>query len=243
MRISSLLFTALCLLLSPPGHALTISSNPGSGHFLELYTSQGCYSCPPAERWISELKSEQRLWQDLFPINFHVDYWDHLGWKDPFARAEFSERQRQYARLRHSKNVATPGFVINGKGWNGYFWGGKLPRKKTLSRYRFDAEVDEAEIVVRFLKGKSTRLRVHAAVLGFGIETAVPRGENAGKRLHHDFVVIGYERLDIASKDFDGPVRIPFPATVDVSHERRSIVVWLSERNDPSPLQVAAGWF
>ncbi|WP_084198797.1 DUF1223 domain-containing protein [Halioglobus japonicus] len=63
---------------------------------LELYTSQGCSSCPPAERWFNTLTDSSRLWDDLVPVVFHVDDWSYLGWKDRFARAEFSQRQRRY---------------------------------------------------------------------------------------------------------------------------------------------------
>src|SRR5690348_8781739 len=61
---------------------------------LELYTSEGCSSCPPAEAWLSQLKKSPKLWKDFVPVSFHVDYWDYLGWKDPFAMKAYSRRQQ-----------------------------------------------------------------------------------------------------------------------------------------------------
>ncbi|HDY92513.1 MAG TPA: DUF1223 domain-containing protein, partial [Pseudoalteromonas sp.] len=74
---------------SQAAEQVTISSTANPTTFLELYTSQGCSSCPPAEKWISKFTDDEKLWTDLIPINFHVTYWDYLGWKDPFASAVF----------------------------------------------------------------------------------------------------------------------------------------------------------
>ena len=110
----------LCLLL--PIGALTaqtgarvFESGPQKVHLIELFTSQGCSSCPPAEAWLSKLKSEPRLWKDFVPIAFHVDYWDRLGWRDPFAAKEWTARQYLYSANWRSESVYTPGFVLDGR--------------------------------------------------------------------------------------------------------------------------------
>ena len=72
---------------------------------LELYTSEGCSSCPPADRWLSSLKDDDGLWQELIPVAFHVDYWDYLGWRDRFAARDFSQRQRRYAAEQSMRTV------------------------------------------------------------------------------------------------------------------------------------------
>ncbi|HEX4349582.1 MAG TPA: DUF1223 domain-containing protein, partial [Verrucomicrobiae bacterium] len=66
---------------------------------VELYTSEGCSSCPPAEYWLNQLKHSPGLWKNFVPVAFHVDYWNSLGWKDHWSAPEFSERQRDYAQL------------------------------------------------------------------------------------------------------------------------------------------------
>ncbi|MDQ3115241.1 MAG: DUF1223 domain-containing protein [Verrucomicrobiota bacterium] len=74
-------------------------------HLLELFTSEGCSSCPPAEAWLSKLKDDPGLWRDFVPLAFHVDYWDRLGWRDPFASKVWTSRQYEYSARWKSSNV------------------------------------------------------------------------------------------------------------------------------------------
>lgn len=232
--------------------------------FVELYTSQGCSSCPPAERWMNGMLEHDALWQKVIPINFHVDYWDYIGWKDPFARKVFSARQRQYRRQGHTANVATPGFVVNGRGWSGWFARQPLPvagdrfvgkLKATLRNDRLSCAFQSERLLGR---AALARITVHAAVLGFGIESAVPRGENAGKTLRHDFVVVGYQRASMHEVKQDGmqnvaqdqvPVvntnwqaEFAVPPVREVGMDRQALVMWTTVGDDPKPLQVLGGW-
>ena len=247
------------LLLTQPITAenLMFSSNNQATTFLELYTSQGCNSCPPAERWLSELTEAPQLWTSIIPINFHVDYWDYLGWKDPFALADFSQRQRRYNALGLTNQVATPGFIVNGRGWNGWFSKSQLPEKIRLSSIKLTATLTENNLNINIDSHKAQDLIVNIAILGFGIQTPVKRGENKGKTLNHDFVVIGYKHNNVKLQ----PQNIDDPSStedIDKGHNlttqlpnifdnqnignRRALVIWLSAKNNPSPLQVAAGW-
>src|SRR5947207_690518 len=103
--------------LKTRGENLVFQSSENRVALLELFTSEGCSSCPPAETWLSGLRSSAGLWKEFVPVAFHVDYWDYLGWRDPWASAGFSDRQRAYAALWHSDSTYTPGFVLNGKEW------------------------------------------------------------------------------------------------------------------------------
>src|SRR6187401_409142 len=102
----------------PPVQSITSGSTRAS--LLELYTSEGCSSCPPAEAWLSSLAASDQLWKDVVPVAFHVDYWDYLGWVDVFAKPEYSERQRDYSVAWKADRVYTPGFVLNGREWRGW---------------------------------------------------------------------------------------------------------------------------
>ena len=83
---------------------------------LELYTSEGCSSCPPADKFVSNLQRSTSLTTDqVVPISLHVDYWDYIGWKDNFANPEFAKRQRDMAALGHARGVYTPQLAINGQ--------------------------------------------------------------------------------------------------------------------------------
>lgn len=160
-----------------------LTSTPNQTTVLELYTSQGCSSCPPAEKWISGFVESDKLWTELVPINFHVDYWDYLGWKDPFADSTFSKRQRDYKRVGKANTIATPGFALNGRAWNGWFRGQSLPNRVAPLSGVLHASVQNDIIDVSFNninRSTSNTLVVHGALLGFGIETSVTRGRTPG---------------------------------------------------------------
>ena len=102
----------------------SISSSNTQVSLLELYTSEGCSSCPLADRWVSSLKDDPKLWKEFIPLSFHVDYWDYIGWKDRFASPAYSRRQKQYAQQGAVSTVYTPGFLNNGQEWRP--WKGHL---------------------------------------------------------------------------------------------------------------------
>lgn len=81
---------------------------------LELYTSEGCDNCPAADAWIRELPAKGLAPPRVIPLAFHVDYWNHIGWRDPYSQARFSDRQRQHGRRRGASFVFTPQLLLNG---------------------------------------------------------------------------------------------------------------------------------
>lgn len=95
------------------------TSGPGRAHLVELFTSEGCSSCPPADRWLATFVDSPRLWREIVPVAYHVSYWDRLGWADRFAQREFDVRQR---RLAESSGAAvyTPGVFRDGREWRGW---------------------------------------------------------------------------------------------------------------------------
>src|SRR5437763_14288663 len=94
---------------------VTFESGAKKVQLLELVTSEGCSSCPPAEASFSRLINDARLWREFVPVAFHVDYWDRLGWRDSFASAEWTKRQQIYAQNWKPQSVYTPAFVLNGR--------------------------------------------------------------------------------------------------------------------------------
>src|SRR5689334_12001294 len=96
-------------------------SGPQAVPLLELYTSEGCSSCPPADKWLSSIAAAGYGTDKVVPLAFHVDYWDYIGWKDRFARPDFSDRQRWVAAIGRSDFVYTPQVILNGidfRGWS-----------------------------------------------------------------------------------------------------------------------------
>lgn len=231
--------TALALTLvmvSPAISTQRFESGPKQVSLLELYTSEGCSSCPPADEWLSELESHPDLWQTLIPLAFHVDYWDRLGWPDRFADARFSSRQRDYAAHWGHRVVYTPGFVFNGAELR--HWRRGLPRLPTQTAGHLVAEIDGDKITLRYDRGDSAK--AHVALLGFDLKTPVEAGENLGRTLVHDFVVLAYgESVMVQTKD-GWQTEITFPAVAEPS-DKMAIAAWISQVESPGPVQAVGG--
>src|SRR5205085_1292377 len=117
MRLAALLLAVLLAVNARAGE-IVFESKPARTHLLELFTSEGCSSCLPAEAWLTSLKNEPRLWQDFVPVAFHVDYWDHLGWRDPLASPKWTQRQTEYSTRWKQESVYTPAFALDGTEWH-----------------------------------------------------------------------------------------------------------------------------
>lgn len=209
---------------------------------IELYTSEGCSSCPPADRWLSSLKSDERLWKDFAPIALHVDYWDYIGWKDRFAKPEYSDRQRRYALEGGSRTVYTPGVFVNGKDWRGWRYG-DVDSKERSRPGNLALAVNGEDVAVHFdaedMHDKP--LAVHVALLAMNRETNVKAGENANRILRHDFVVtdIKSARLKANAAGFSSTLR--FQSIAD-DPPGTAIVAWVSTANSQAPLQAVGGY-
>jgi hypothetical protein len=200
---------------------------------VELYTSQGCNSCPPADRWLSTLKGKP----DVVALAFHVDYWDRLGWKDRFASPVYTQRQALQQRSNGARFSYTPQVVIDGidrPSWSRLSPGGgrtDAPVQMTLSRdgARYSAQVQPAN-------GAPARLAAFWALTENGHVTPVKAGENSGVTLTHDFVVREYQ--PVAAWQADKPVNLHFsPATpADPAHPRQLNLV-LVDADSGRPVQ------
>lgn len=184
-------FLLLGALLVPAAQAATCTAVSGDSRnrLLELYTSEGCSSCPPADRWLSRLPVDS----GVVPLAFHVDYWDRLGWRDPYAQAAFSQRQR--ARNSALGWVYTPQLMLDGEDYRG--WNRGLPTRATppakvdltLTRTQAPQQID-VRIDSRFAAGTDAdEARLYLALYENRRTSTVTAGENAGRQLHHDYVV------------------------------------------------------
>ena len=210
---------------------------------IELYTSEGCSSCPPADRWLSGLKDHPALWDRLIPIAFHVDYWDYIGWKDRFARSDFTERQRQYSREGSIPTVYTPALISNGREWRNFSWKRpvEVPNQKVGS---LTVEKSQDNLDIKFqTEGRMTddNLSIHVVLLGFGLKTDVRAGENSGRELIHNFVVLEYERdsLHLADGSYRGTLK---PPQSNIVAEKFALALWISSKTEQTPLQAAGTW-
>jgi hypothetical protein len=216
---------------------VVFESKPARTHLIELYTSEGCSSCLPAEEWMSGLKNQPRLWQDIVPIAFHVDYWDHLGWKDPFASKIWTERQADYSVRWKGESVYTPAFALDGKEWH-Y---GKLPAPATEAPGVLKIIVNGDRVTATFKASNGEgRYDIHLARLGFSLMADVTAGENNGRKLMHDFVVLGltHETMKSGAKE----LRLPAPSTISTIDQRTAIAAWVTQAGQIEPIQAVGGW-
>jgi hypothetical protein len=245
MQIRNCLFMSLMVVWVASASAQTVHlASPGPRvSLLELYTSEGCSSCPPADRWLSTLRDDPRLWREVIPVAFHVDYWDYIGWKDRFASPVYGNRQRDYARSRHLSNVYTPGFVLAGKEWRSWFRRPVLSVENPVAAGKLELDINGQQAEASFAPSLpvSGALEMHVAVLGFDLSSQVRSGENGGRTLEHDFVVLGYRRLATEKNNAVYTASFSLPA-VKVDSERKAIAAWLSGPDDPSPVQAVGGW-
>ena len=219
----------------------TFESSDTQSSLIELFTSEGCSSCPPAEKWLSGLKSNQELWKKIVPVAFHVDYWDHLGWRDRFAKPEFTSRQQRYAAAWGGDSVYTPGFVLNGKEWRGWFGGNAMPKTPTNVGVLRVSLGDDGKVTATFVPD-TTQLRslaLNVAPLGNDLESDVKRGENSGRKLRHDFVVLDLFKTDMVhdSDRWTGSVALPMRSN---NEKPTALAAWITE--NATPIQATGGW-
>jgi hypothetical protein len=210
---------------------------------LELYTSEGCSSCPPADRWISELKQDQRLWKQLIPIAFHVDYWDYIGWPDRFASQVYSDRQRRYAQSKGLSTVYTPGFLLNGKEWRSFFGLRLLSLDNSKNAGNLTVKVEQQNVHATYKPAgqKINTPVLNIVLLGFDLITKVESGENRGKQLKHDFTVLGYSTVPMSTEADMYSVTTQLPGT-SIHAPQTAIATWISEQGDQTPIQATGGW-
>lgn len=240
---------AVTLIVATPAMAqqnfIQFQSAPERTALLGLYTSEGCSSCPPAEKWFSGLNDSPRLWKDFAPVAFHVDYWNYLGWKDAWSVAEFSERQRSYAQLWQSENIYTPEFVLNGKEWHNWFTGKSGPRSDgknvgVLSVATTDAHRWQVIFAPEKLSGRP--YEIHAALLAGGIVSDVRAGENRGRQLSHDFAVVSLVQIGLTTSNGVAHGRFIISAPISTAGNTSALTVWVTRAGELEPLQATGGW-
>ncbi len=219
--------------LSPRASSLPVNEAVGSFALIELFTSEGCSSCPPADALLAEIVHEaRREGKRIYPLSFHVDYWDYIGWQDPYASKSFSERQRGYAQALRNSRIYTPQMIVNGAT---EFVGSD--RKKL--RAALEAALAEAPPYTISLENITTssaewkfsysvselpnQADIHVAVVERGLAQTVNRGENSGKRLTHENVVRAFATVNSRA----GQISLKVPS--DVKRANCSAIAYMQE--------------
>jgi len=199
---------------------------------LELYTSEGCNSCPPAEDWLNQLNAGG----DVVPLAFHVDYWDSARWHDRFAQPGFAARQRNIAR-RGGHPTYTPQVVRDGREWRAWHRGGGIAAQSgegAMLRIALQREDLSVQWQAGLAPGAAdAAFQTFIVLVEDGLESHVRAGENAGKMLRHDHVV----------RAFSGPLRgtqgvARLRPRADVNLARARVVAWTEQAGSGAVGQV-----
>ena len=217
--------------------ASAATSNGGFA-LIELFTSEGCSSCPPAEELTNALNQQKK--EHVFILAYHIDYWDRLGWKDRFSNAAFSKRQQDYAELLHLNGIYTPQIVVNGKT---EFIGSNIGKlyssieeavsNPAAAKINITAGLLDNKIVVSCITAKNDDGVINCALVQLSSSTQVLRGENKGKLLQHTNIVTDLKSIPADGKSneitFDVPVGKNFNAAdykviAFVQHKSKGII-------------------
>ena len=225
-------FLSSCAIALTFGTSLDAQQRPV---VVELFTSQGCPSCPSADAYLQDLTKRE----DVIALALHVDYWDYIGWPDTFARPEWTERQRYYAMAAGQKMVYTPQMVINGQD---SVVGNRVKDVRALIKRHADAAVAVRFSAVR--RGDFARIsaRVEDVPQGpFEVQlirylpledVEIARGENAGKRISYVNIVESFDV--IGTWDGKGPLEMDTPLKGDAP------AVVMIQKQDHGPIIAAA---
>ena len=226
LALAACLLPATVLAQAPQSCEARAGAQPPA--VVELYTSEGCSSCPPADRWLSTLKGRS----DVIALAFHVNYWDRLGWPDRFATPAITQRQHQLAQSSGSSYVYTPQVVQNGRDWRN--WSGSTPSRLPTSSVALSLKRD-GNTVTANVGAAGARLAGYWAVLEDGHSTRVRAGENSGETLKHDHVVSLYQPVDIwaGKDDKQWSLALP-PATAGVT---RRVAFVVTDATSQRPVQ------
>jgi hypothetical protein len=224
------LLTAVCALVFA-SNALaqpqcSVVSGPQTNALIELYTSEGCSSCPPADQWLSRLKNQSKPIGNIVPIALHVDYWDYIGWKDNFANPEFAKRQREMATLGRARGVYTPQLAINGQDTRSWLSDARFKSEiASINRQPAKAEI---RLTVNAQTTKSVQVSTniktaepgpfvyYLALQENNLQSTVNAGENRGELLHHDYVV----------RQWLGPFKVGADGKLSASHDIQLQPAW-----------------
>jgi hypothetical protein len=209
---------------------LTPASATRTPVLVELFTSEGCSTCPPADRLLADLKLKQPVPNtQIVALGFHVDYWDHKGWKDRFSFHQFTERQEKYAGRLHDE-VYTPQLVVDGVALisDGRVVASTIAKagaEPKPAQITFRQEGARVEVVIR---GSVQPGEAFLALVEDGLETAVRGGENNGRKLEHAAVVRDWHALGAIEKsEWNTTVCLNIPS--DAKKEKLQLVAFLQD--------------
>jgi hypothetical protein len=213
---------------------------------VELFTSEGCSDCPPADALLAKLEGQQPIsGAQIIALEEHVDYWDQQGWRDPFSSEQWTERQQRYASARRSQSIYTPQMVVNGRA---EFVGSREHQARQEIQQALNQSPAEISLVpLNSTKRDAAQFKVSVGLLAgatlgdteevwlaiteTGLQSSVTRGENAGRSLHHAAVVRTLRKLGLADRTKEPSYEGEASIKLDPAWNRQNIraVVFVQE--------------
>ncbi|MBV1879893.1 MAG: DUF1223 domain-containing protein [Pseudomonadales bacterium] len=216
---------------------------------IELYTSEGCSSCPVADSWLANFKTNKTLWHEIIPLAFHVDYWNYLGWEDKYSNSANTLRQALYKEQGRLRSIYTPGFVINGQEWRGFFnprMQNRFPKgKQAVGILRLRSSQTEAQLEFQPSALDTNLARVliaNVAYLAMDIKSTIRAGENRGTTLPHNFVVIKHDQWPLEARHHPLENHYTGQRYIHAPKNATAIAAWVSPKDNLRPIQAVGGW-
>lgn len=224
------------------------NKNPHEGFaLLELFTSEGCSSCPPADELMGKLQKEYHK-ENVYILAYHVDYWDNLGWKDIFSQAEFTKRQYQYAKFLGKEPIYTPQVIINGK--KDLIGSQETNLRKAIKSALLKTEFTNLNLEINqtgntlsvkyAVEGTAKNSNLLLALVQKEAKSNVKRGENANRILSHCQIVDQLVSVNL-NKALQGKVTIGLPKNFE--KQNFEIIGFVQDRNSGTILGVKRGEF
>jgi hypothetical protein len=201
---------------------------------VELFTSEGCSSCPSADKVVAALPAE--FPDNVYILSFHVDYWNYIGWKDVFSKPEYTQRQRQYASKLRLQSIYTPQVIVNGR--HEFVGSNKVKLQSTISSelkstsgklINLLAATDGKTLTVTYHAKETTSDELNIALIQKEGVTEVKRGENGGRKLFHINIVRDFKTTAV-TKDGKGTVRLAIPG--GLSNDNFAVIAYLQQKNN-----------
>jgi hypothetical protein len=216
---------------------------------VELFTSEGCNTCPPAEKLFSSMKAEaEKNGKNIFFLEYHVDYWNKLGWKDPYSSFQYTNRQKNYTSVLNEESLYTPMMIVNG---TNSFTGSDQQKANTsvhealstIPEIGLKTKIDSTASDTLYLHYEATKadknFLIRAAITEDGVVSAVTAGENSGRTLAHEAVVRIFFSSEISK--LSGQLKIPLKKFMP--GKKCDIISFIQHKQSMKVLAVASASF
>lgn len=254
-RLFSCLFVFPALIASAETPACEAKSQPHRVALLELYTSEGCSSCPPADDWLSGLANNGIDAGKLVPLSLHVDYWNYIGWRDPYSSAQYTARQREAGQRNRLRSIYTPQMVLNGQDYRGWRRQDIVSSLKDLNAMPAAANLSMSWSEQQSASDNSLSITMHAelnpphtasqpvvnlVVFENNLVSHVNAGENDGRTLKHDYVVRRLFSYPFATGRAGFTRQLSLPMNKDWNRDRLGLALFVQDNQSGEILQAMA---